>query len=319
MFGLAHGPRIHMFEQKAALFFYAVSPVHLGMGSALGVVDNPIQRERHTGHPVFAGSGIKGAVRELWEASGEPGQALARRYFGPDTTSAGDYAGAISFSDAQLLLFPIRAARRAFVYATCPTALARARRLLEIAGAANGLPMAPPLGADQALVANDAGLLQGGKLGLEWHAQPAAADKTLAAIGAWLAAHALPGGEAHAHFRGLVQNDLVLISDEDFGFFVRQSTSIEPHVRIDDASGTADAGGLFYTENLPPESLLIALVMASRERGRNGRGAPAQEVLKALRTGSGLAPHLDGSMLQIGGDATTGRGHVCVRFAEATQ
>ena len=52
-----------MFEKTAALFLYAVSPVHMGAGQAVDVIDNPIQRERHTGHPCFAGSGIKGAVR----------------------------------------------------------------------------------------------------------------------------------------------------------------------------------------------------------------------------------------------------------------
>jgi len=29
----------------------------MGAGQAVGVIDNPIQRERHTGHPFFASSG----------------------------------------------------------------------------------------------------------------------------------------------------------------------------------------------------------------------------------------------------------------------
>ena len=37
-----------MFEKRAAVFLYALSPVHMGAGSAIGVIDNPIQRERHT-------------------------------------------------------------------------------------------------------------------------------------------------------------------------------------------------------------------------------------------------------------------------------
>ncbi|WP_438438787.1 RAMP superfamily CRISPR-associated protein [Hydrogenophilus thermoluteolus] len=57
-----------MFEKYAALFLYAVSPVHMGAGQATGVIDNPIQRERHTNHPCFAGSGIKGALRHAWES-----------------------------------------------------------------------------------------------------------------------------------------------------------------------------------------------------------------------------------------------------------
>jgi CRISPR-associated protein Cmr4 len=57
-----------MFDKQVAVFLYAVSPVHMGAGQAIGVIDNPIQRERHTNHPCFAGSGIKGAVRHSWRS-----------------------------------------------------------------------------------------------------------------------------------------------------------------------------------------------------------------------------------------------------------
>lgn len=52
-----------MFEATRVVFYYAVSPVHMGAGSAIGAIDSPIQREVHTQHPMFAGSGIKGALR----------------------------------------------------------------------------------------------------------------------------------------------------------------------------------------------------------------------------------------------------------------
>jgi len=53
-----------MLEKQVAMFLYAVSPVHMGGDAATGIVDDPIQRERHTHHPNFAGSGIKGALRQ---------------------------------------------------------------------------------------------------------------------------------------------------------------------------------------------------------------------------------------------------------------
>ena len=46
---------------------YAVTPCHAGSGSALGVVDLPIQRERHTNWPVIQASGVKGAFRANFE------------------------------------------------------------------------------------------------------------------------------------------------------------------------------------------------------------------------------------------------------------
>ena len=46
------------------LFIYAEEPIHCGIGQGLGAVDQPIQREKHTGFPVIYGSGVKGAMRE---------------------------------------------------------------------------------------------------------------------------------------------------------------------------------------------------------------------------------------------------------------
>ena len=87
-----------MFQRQAAVFLYAVSPVHVGAGSAVGVIDNPIQRERHTGHPCFAGSGLKGALRHGFEAiGGEKG--LVNQLFGPPSDGNDLHAGAVSFGD----------------------------------------------------------------------------------------------------------------------------------------------------------------------------------------------------------------------------
>ena len=122
-----------MFEKHAALFLYAVSPVHMGAGQAVGVIDNPIQRERHTGHPCFAGSGIKGAVRHGFTAIGGDAT-LIDRLFGPDAGSSELHAGAVSFGDAQLVALPVRSLKNGYVYATCPQALSRAQRLLGLIG-----------------------------------------------------------------------------------------------------------------------------------------------------------------------------------------
>jgi CRISPR-associated protein Cmr4 len=86
-----------VFEATRLLFYYAVTPVRMGAGSASGAIDNPIQREVHTQHPVFAGSGLKGALRHhfnrAWPAEGKSGGLIAR-IFGLET-NASDYAGAL--------------------------------------------------------------------------------------------------------------------------------------------------------------------------------------------------------------------------------
>ncbi|TVR58906.1 MAG: type III-B CRISPR module RAMP protein Cmr4 [Candidatus Competibacteraceae bacterium] len=312
-----------MFQAQQALFIYCVSPVHMGAGTAIGLIDNPIQRERHTEYPMVAGSGLKGAVRhhfwsQLDDGSRKDKANLLNRLFGPDT-NASDFAGAISFGDAQLVLFPVRCVKNAFVYATSPTALARAARTLALVGA-NPDWSATTVEASHCKFVNPA-LLNGDKLHLEAFEFTAQMDKELMKVSEWLSKHTLPSDTAYDFFREKLKMDLVLLSDEDFSYFVRNATVVEPHVRINNETGTADDGGLFYTENLPPESLLLAPVMASVERTTDKiRGDKArfdaEQALEIVLAGDGNGfGGLDGKLLQIGGDATTGRGQVICKVA----
>ena len=295
-----------MFQEKRVLFWYAASPVHMGAGTAVGgLIDNPIQREVHTGHPVLAGSGLKGALREVAENGGMDKNDVGV-IFGPESQSGDLHAGALSVSDAQIVAFPVRALRQAFVWVTCPTALARLKRLLTLAGVEAGWNVPSGPAQDHAVVI-DANLKSGNnKLVLEAFAYDADADNgKLKAIADWLAENALPSGGEYELFRKMLKNSLVLVRDEDFGHFVRFSTSVEPHVRINDDTGTADDGGLFYTENLPPETIMVSMLMASRARKEGAEEDAAAVMNKALAL-------FDGKPVQIGGDATTGRGLMIV-------
>lgn len=302
-----------MFEKTRLLFLYAVSPVHMGAGQAIGVIDNPIQRERHTDHPMMAGSGLKGALRHHLERKWD--KSLVARLFGPES-SASDFAGCVSFGDAQLVAFPVRSLKRGFAWAVSPVSLARLKRLAGLAECEADWNV-PTAGAEQALV-TDAGVLSQGRLVLEAFDFAAAESAELKAIAQWLADNALPPGPAHEHFRKKIASDLVLLPEDAFSHFVRNATAVEAHVRINDDTGTADEGGLFYTENLPPESLLVSPVLASVERtstkARNGEPMKAEQVMQSLATGNGQ-PGLDGTLIQVGGDATTGRGQIVLRFA----
>jgi len=314
-----------MFEEKRLMFLYCVSPVHMGAGQALGVVDNPIQRERHTGHPVFAGSGIKGALRDVFEAvtKGED-PSLTDRIFGPET-DASDHAGCVAFTDAQLVLFPVRSLCESFVYATCPTALARLKRMAELAGEEVNwrIPTAP--GDDLCLVVEKSGLTVKAKLDrrdvetviLETFQFTVSLDKNGAEevkkIPAWLAARAIPKDAGYQYFRDKLGKHLVVLSDTHFSHFVENATTVEPHVRINDESGTADDGGLFYTENVPPESVFVSLVVTSKERVKRGEASDGR--LSAQQAMSKVEGAVSGEVVQIGGDATSGRGLVAVTFS----
>jgi len=296
-----------MFEKKAAVFLYAASPVHMGAGQAVDVIDNPIQRERHTGHPCFAGSGIKGAVRHSWQALGGNRNDI-ERLLGPDSLSNDLHAGAISFGDAQLVALPVRSLRRGYVYATCPHTLARAQRLLTLTGLkVNWATL--PVGENQALITNQA-LLSDGKLHLEAFEYKAEFSDGLKPVAADLAEKALPSGDDYQFFREKLEDDLVVLSDTDFGYFAKNSMLVEPHVRIED-TGAAAEHGLFYTETLPPESLMLAPLLASQTRTvRKEDVLPAETVLLNIKT------LINERLLQIGGDSTTGRGLVVAKVVE---
>jgi len=301
-----------MFQAHAALFLYATSPVHMGAGQAFGLIDNPIARERHCEHPVFPGSGLKGAIRHRFHAlpgwsEGEKGEKLLDRLFGPESQSGTLHAGAISLGDAQLVAFPVRSVRQGYVYATSAHALARAARLLAQLGI-NGMPAVPTALNTGACCVTNPELLSNGKLHLEAfeYANDADQAEKLKEVAHWLAKHALPASDAHGYFREKFARDLVLLADEDFNWFTKNATVVEPHVRIDDKTGSASDGGLFYTENLPPETLMLGSLMASRER--SGKGKLEAEAVLAQVIGA-----IDKQLLQIGGDATTGRGLVVAR------
>ncbi|MDH2431442.1 type III-B CRISPR module RAMP protein Cmr4 [Pokkaliibacter sp. MBI-7] len=331
-----------MFQASATLFFYAISPVHAGAGTALGVIDNPIQRERHTDFPIIAGSGIKGAIRHhFWaEAAGNPPEpvqsedatdkdgtkpkskvhTLVERIFGPDSQSGEGFAGAISFGDAQLVAFPVRSIKGGFVYATCPLALARLQRLLTITGqqADWTFPDNSTL-KDKALCAGAEPLLNADTLVLETFTYKAKTNDDVKALAKWLAQAVFGKDKEGDYFHDKLANELVVLSDDDLSYFVRNATVVEPHVRINDETGTADDGGLFYTENLPPETLLATALFASKERTSDNQRAQArayeaEDVMRFVLEGDGQKHQglLDSKVIQLGGDATTGRGLVQV-------
>lgn len=309
-----------MFEKPAVVFLYAVSPVHMGAGSTVGVIDNPIQRERHTGHPSFAGSGIKGAMRQAFTRLGGT-EDEATLIFGPDSGSSDLHAGAASFGDAQLVAFPVRSLKGGYAYCTCPQAMARARRYASLVGLIAEWKV-PAVAAGNCVTGN-AGLLTGGKIHLEAFEYASSPDASCPGspgdFAQWVADGALAksgNGEAPAaiggyeYFHGKLASDTVVLSDTDFSYFSENATLVEPHVRINDTTGAADDKGLFYTENLPPESVLVSPLMAGRTRKVGGTAKEAGEVMKSLKD------TLDGQVVQLGGDATTGRGLVLVRIVE---
>jgi CRISPR-associated protein Cmr4 len=288
--------------ETALLYLHALTGLHPGSGTALGVVDMPVQRERHTGWPTIPGTSLKGVIRA--EARGRAG--LGDEFFavfGPDTKDAADHA--VAFTDARILAFPVRSLRGVFAWVTCPAVLDRLSRDLEVAGG-KFLGKAPILKGDQALVCKDSPLQisDGDRQGMVLEEFDFACSPGADEIGKWLAARAV----ADDATRSRLTSHTVLISDDAFGHFVQHATEVTARIALNYETKTVDSerGALFYEEFLPPETLFYSLLIAQPARSAKVKMDPAGVLDWISR--------LDLKIIQIGGGETIGKGFCAARL-----
>lgn len=295
------------------LFLYAQTALHPGSGTTVGVVDLPVQRERHTQWPVVPAASLKGVLRDACrrrvegkrgrEADADPRVVAA---FGPPTSEADKHAGALTVTDARILAFPVRSLRGVFAWVTAPAVIARLNRDLELAG----LPPAgssPSPAREQTACAEGSPLLVGDgrdKLVLEEFefGRSGSAD----AVAAWIAANAV----ADEVTQERVRSHLAVLHDDDFTHFVRHATEVVARVALEYDRKTVRQGALFYQEFLPAETLFYAVVLANPSR-REDDATSAATILAYLKESMP-------QVLQLGGDETTGKGFCFARLIDGT-
>jgi CRISPR-associated protein Cmr4 len=101
---------------------------------------------------------------------------------------------------------------------------------------------------------------------------------------------------------------LVLIPDDEFGYFVQHATEVIARIGLDSETKTVEDGALFYEEFLPPETLMYSVVIATPTRCGQGQQS-GDKVMRWLRNCIQREP-----MLQIGGNETIGKGFCLVRL-----
>lgn len=296
-------------SQKAALLFlHAQTAIHPGSGTALGVVDLPVQRERHTQWPIIPGSSLKGVLRDCCRryVEGERGEdadsddALVTA-FGPPTQEADKHAGALSLADARLLLFPVRSLRGVFAWVTCPAVLERLNRDLGLMGAST-VSGVPTIAEGQVACAEGSPLLVDGHVVLEEFEFSRISDASAAVD--WIASRTT--GDPATQQR--IRSHLAILSDDDFCHFVRHATEVVARIGLDYERKTVRQGALFYQEFLPAETVFYSVVLASKSR-REGDGRSAREILDYVRRNTEQT-----GILQIGADETTGKGFCAVSW-----
>ncbi len=326
---------IELMQVRTFLLLRVITPLHAGSGDDNGLVDLPIQREIVTGYPKIEASTLKGALRSRVEQLGANALHI-HLAFGYDEQSAyktgeafsGDgnennyaqfFTGALTFTDARLLAFPVRSMKGVFALVTCPYVLRRLADDLELAGDDRGFRNAlagilsgklatPPEKSGKCLT-NAKFLQHNGKVILEeyvFEVEPLELEEdTLNILGSLF---------------GEKLDNLVILHDDVFADFTQLFTERITRNAIDDKTGAVKEGALFTEEYLPPEALLYSIVMADKPRqpeSGNKKKLPPdfntpEHVLQFIK-----ADCWNGQtrkFLQIGGNSSVGKGIVELIF-----
>jgi CRISPR-associated protein Cmr4 len=281
--------------QSRLLYLFTRTPLHVGAGASVGAIDQPIQRERHTGFPIIPGTALKGVLADDYLArnedgslakdeSGKPYRAPAGRLIFGDERTAQENApsGSVSFGEAKLLAFPVRSGRGCFAWLISPLVVKRWSRDAGL----NGIPSIPNPVGNQA-----------------WLDESTLGQKAIFEDYTFICQGSFPNDDAKGKWLGALQNTissdpvwrdccakhLALVSDEALAHFAHTASDVAQHVKIDDISGTAADRALFNQENVPSETLFYAPLVELRPN-----------ILGQLK----VPP-----IVQIGGDATTGLGY----------
>ena len=295
------------------LYLHALSPLHSGTGHSADVIDLPVAREKATNWPYLPGSSLKGVLRDAAVRAGAEERTLKAAFGTVDAANGSGNAGGLWFADGRLLAFPVRSLAGSFAWITCPLALRRWQRDHTSAGlaepavpAASTAPVPAPgatdgrtrpvirlgQGADD-LVLGNAVYLEDLDFGFGHSAEVAALATAIA--------KAVFDDQA---WRDFFAARFGIVSDDLFGFLTETATEVIARVRLDETTKTVAQGGLWYEEAVPAEAIFACPVITAPVANDDHE----TELLDTA--GSGL-----GSVLQIGGHASIGRGIVRARLA----
>lgn len=339
-----------MYKKANPLFLICQTPLHTGSGSELGIVDLPIQRERHTGFPKIESSSLKGAIREAMERKiyNEPAtnrtftslnanDTKIHRVFGYDDGSLDpnekdrlkncfqkkdkdneyeiEFSGAVGFTDARLLLFPVKSMKGVFAWITCPKVLKQFAEDMKLAGKVPDKleeMLKLPLNQYQCISTDKSNLIVNGMKGKsvileEYTFRVSQEIQVLSDFGKWLKSNILLS-ENNVWAEKLT-TDIILLPNDDFKDFVNLSTEVITRTKIDNATGTVESGALFTEEYLPAESVMYSLVLTADE-------FKAKDAMNETDVRKFFHDNLP-EVFQIGGNATLGKGLVNAKFGVA--
>lgn len=299
--------------QRRRYLLMTLDPVHIGTGGyRLGRVDNAIVREPGTNLPKIPGTSLSGAVRSAaamcinkTQCAGQGGHCAKFKdcpicyTFGSARDGGTSGAGAVSLSDARLVLFPVASWDG-------PVWLSTLETLQEFGF--TGLPASAP-SSNQVVLSNGLQAVNSG-FGLGWLMLDVPAGQTtitLTAPASWQSNEL-----SHALTRTVIVHESIFAHLVNAGLEVRTSVAIEPD------TGAAKDRALFTYEAIPRAAFMSFDVTVDDYRmfKKNGeepkRPFPFQAdgmnwsgVEQVVEDGLGLAEYLG-----IGGMGTRGFGRI---------
>jgi CRISPR-associated protein Cmr4 len=221
--------------------------LHCGSGQSVGIVDQPIIRERATNLPIVPGATLRGVLRAHLSAQKDNAQFTQALFGALAKDGAESFAGALSITDAHLLLLPVRSLYGIVAYATCPFILKRYKKAL-------GIDIELPTESkDKACVGGDSVNIAAAKVVFEEldidAVQSPEAQQWAECLSSVIYAD---DQEAKTDF----QQHFVILPDDVFAYLAETATEVRTRIRINQETGVVDNGALWTEENLPAECVL---------------------------------------------------------------
>jgi len=301
-------------SKKEIMFLIAESSIHAGSGEDVGFVDQPIQRSKFSNYPIIQSSEVKGSLRGYLESNGKKQE--VETIFGPE--DKGDFASAVSFSEARLLFLPVKSLYGVYAYITCPYLLNRFAKEVRLA-----------ISFNSAVFNDDAVVLEGSFVAkndvvilheFPFKVQEGYEIPELGVNGPevnffeWLEGKLYPDDENYKYWKENFLKRIVILSDENMKVFSQIGVEILTRNKIGE-SGTVDTatGNVWTEENLPEETIMYFSFKLSKLYKK-------PEPSDGVRTEEGallfLKKELIDKVIQLGGNKTIGRGFVLIRYAD---
>lgn len=295
------------------IFYYTITPLHVGCGQEVGLVDNPIIREKTTGFPFIPGSGIRGVLRDRCEGKPE-----WKTLFGPEPEEdlgEKDHAGCVSIHDAKILFFPVRTNVNLFHWITCPSVIKRFNRDLKYFNL-NGVPFLHVEYIDTIQDSDEE------CFSVTWSEEESVIFLEEFPFSKYITLDDLEDEEQQPYnlirswiednnFNEIDSERVLVVSDHVFDYFVQHGTIVIQHNRLTSAKTVAD-GALFSVESVPPETLFYGII-----GGTKARRPDDEELVSEIKTADKAIEKLleyickdseTHAIITLGGDESTGLG-----------